>query len=317
MVRMLSTWGIWIGVAFAGAQETTPEVTVNGQAISSAEVDAAFARTSLAKQPLTDEQRSVYRGHVINLLIDGTLVKQFLTEKGIKSDPALVDRHLADFEALLKEKGNTLDKFLAENQATSEQMKQEVNDLYQWFEYVDGESSDANLKKYFEQNRGTFDGSQVRARHIMAELPPHASPEQKKKARMKLEQIRAQLAAGTDFASLAQQHSDCQSKKQGGDVGYFPRKGKVTEAFAACAFELPPNQISDIIESEYGMHLIQVTDRRPGQEVAFQTVAEDVRSMFAADLRSEIIQQMRDKADIRLASPAAVASDPSEPAVRR
>jgi parvulin-like peptidyl-prolyl isomerase len=299
----------------AGPNE--PEAVVNGRTITRAEVDAAFARTTVARQPLTEEQKQVYRGHVLNVLIDGVLVKQFLDGRGVQADAEGVERHIADFEKVLGERGKTLSGFLEENNASIEQMKSEVSDLYQWFRHVDSESTDENIRRYFEENRSSFDGSQVRASHILAEFPPNASAEQKRQARARLEQVRSQLAAGTDFASLAKQHSDCQSKVQGGDVGYFPRKGKMTEAFAASAFLLPVGQVSDVVESEYGYHLIKVTDRKPGQAISLQTVAEDVRSMFAADLRAEVVREMRSRSEIRLPAARVAASETDRSKTRR
>jgi parvulin-like peptidyl-prolyl isomerase len=303
MIRTLGLIGCVVGTTWLYGGSADPEVTVNGRVITTGEIDAAFARTSLGKQPLTQEQRSLYRAHVVNVLVDAILVKQFLEKEGVQGDPEAVERHIADFEGALKEKKTTLAAFLEENQASIEQMRQEVADMYQWFNYVDAQSTPANLKKYFEANKSALDGSQVRARHILAELPPNASLEMKKKGMARMEQIRAQLAAGTDFASLARQHSDCQSKTQGGDIGYFPRKGKVTEAFAAAAFKLSPGQVSEIVESEYGLHLIEVIDRKAGQDIPFETVAEDVRGLFATDLRADVIKKMRQQSAIQMAQP--------------
>ncbi len=197
-----------------------------------------------------------------------------------------------------------------------EQMTREVGELYQWFKHVDSEGTEENIRRYFEENKASFDGSLVRASHILVEVPPRTTAEQKQAARGRLEQVRAQLAAGTDFASLAKQHSECQSKAQGGDVGYFPRRGKMTEAFAAAAFLLPKGEVSDIVESEYGFHLIKVTDRKPGQKIAFETVEEDVRGMFAADLRSEVIKEMRQRSEI-VFRPARMAAGTDEKASLR
>ena len=317
MFRVIAWVGSLLAVSAAWGAGSEAEVTVNGQAISRAEVDAAFARTSIARQPLTEEQRLVYRDHVVNVLIDGVLVKQFLDGRGVQADPGAVEKHLADFEKVLKEKGTTLEAFLDENHASLEQMTREVGELYQWFKHVDLEGTDENIRRYFEENKSSFDGSMVRASHILVEVPPRGSAEQKKSARARLEQVRAQLAAGTDFALLAKQHSDCQSKSQGGDVGYFPRRGKMTEEFAAAAFLLPKGEVSGIVESEYGFHLIKVTDRKPGQKISLATVEEDVRGMFAADLRAEVIKEMRQRSEISFRPARMTAGSDEKGPVRR
>lgn len=287
-----------------------PAAVVNGQVISNRDLDSAFHRTSVSKQPMTPEQRQMYRAHVLNVLIDNVLLKQYLEHEGVKADPKLVSEHLAEFEQNLEDGGKTLDEFLALNHVSEEQMQREIVDLHQWLAYVRKQSTDQRIRQYFFQNRAAFDGSQVRASHILIEFPPMASPEVKAAARRRIQQIQVQLSGGTDFASLAQQHSDCQSKSQGGDVGYFPRKGKMTEPFAAAAFATPKGQVTDIVESEYGYHLIKVTDRREGQGVALETVIDEVRSLFAGDLRSDIIVAMRKNAEIKIPA-VAVAQQPS------
>ena len=88
-------------------------------------------------------------------------------------------------------------------------------------------------------------------------------------------------------------HSDCPSKESGGDLNYFPRKGMMAEAFAAAAFELPVGQVSEIIETEFGYHLIVVTDQKAGKPVAFEQVADEVKSSYAEELRNAVIARMR------------------------
>ncbi len=104
----------WVGSllvvsAVWGAGET--EVTVNGQAISRAEVDAAFARTSVARQPLTEEQRLVYRDHVVNLLIDGILLKQFLMVEASKPNRARLRSIWRILKRLCKRRESRLIRF--------------------------------------------------------------------------------------------------------------------------------------------------------------------------------------------------------------
>lgn len=303
--------------AWTNSASAQVEAVVNGQAIPTAEVDVAFSRTSVAQQPITDEQRRMYRAHVLNVLIDNVLVKQYLTQLGVVADAKSVEAHIEELRKVLAQKGQTLESFLKDANANEDRMRQEITDLHQWFSFVEKQSTPQNLETYFQMNQDAFDGSQVRASHILVEFPPTPSVEEKAAAYKKIQAIQGQLAAGADFASLAKEHSDCQSKHQGGDVGYFVRKGKMTESFARTAFALEVGKVSDIVETEYGYHLIKVTDKKAGQEIAFETVADDVAALYAADLRSAVINAMRKKSEIKVNRPTTATAGAEPGAVQR
>lgn len=114
------------------------------------------------------------------------------------------------------------------------------------------------------QQRWASEGAQgeIRARHILLRIPPEASPAQRDSVRQLAESLRGQAAGGADFAALARQHSaDPGSAAQGGDLGFFGR-GRMVAPFEEVAFRLQPGQVGPVVESPFGYHVIQVTDRR-------------------------------------------------------
>jgi len=104
-------------------------------------------------------------------------------------------------------------------------------------------------------------GAEVRARHILFRVPSDAAPAVRDSIVKLAQQIRARAAGGEDFAKLAQQYSQDTSAPQGGDLGYFGR-GRMVAPFEEAAFKLQPGQISDVVESPFGYHVIKVEDRR-------------------------------------------------------
>ncbi len=104
-------------------------------------------------------------------------------------------------------------------------------------------------------------GNQVRARHILIKAGADATPAQRDSAKRKAEGLRAQAAGGADFAQLAQANSEDISAQQGGDLGFFG-KGSMVPAFEQAAFALQPGQISPVIETPYGYHVIKVEERK-------------------------------------------------------
>ncbi|MDD3012165.1 MAG: peptidyl-prolyl cis-trans isomerase [Candidatus Gastranaerophilales bacterium] len=90
---------------------------------------------------------------------------------------------------------------------------------------------------------------EVRASHILVQTKEQA------------EKVRDEILAGKDFADAAQEYSSCPSGKQGGDLGYFGR-GMMVPEFEKAAFELPVNQVSEPVKTQFGWHLIVVTDKK-------------------------------------------------------
>jgi hypothetical protein len=104
-------------------------------------------------------------------------------------------------------------------------------------------------------------GPQVRARHILLKVPADAAPAARQAVRARAEQLQAQAAGGADFAALARQHSEDTSKEQGGDLGFFGR-GQMVPTFEQAAFALQPGQVSKVVESPFGYHVIKVEERK-------------------------------------------------------
>jgi hypothetical protein len=104
-------------------------------------------------------------------------------------------------------------------------------------------------------------GQEVKARHVLLRYPGDATPAQRDSVKKLAEQIRGRAAGGEDFANLARQYSSDGSAQQGGDLGWFSRN-RMVPAFEQAAFALQPGQVSPVVESPFGLHVIKVDDRR-------------------------------------------------------
>ncbi|MCA9665277.1 MAG: peptidylprolyl isomerase [Myxococcales bacterium] len=101
----------------------------------------------------------------------------------------------------------------------------------------------------------------VRASHILLMYAGSArstATRSKQQAQQQIADIKSQIDGGADFAALAKQHSDCPSGKSGGDLGAFGR-GQMVKAFEDTAFGMPVGQVSDVVETDFGYHIIQRT----------------------------------------------------------
>jgi parvulin-like peptidyl-prolyl isomerase len=275
--------------------------TVNGEAVTAAELDAAVGQLTPADTPLSAAQAQQQRADVLQLLIDDRLVRQYLRRQGPKVDPAEVDRQFAALEAGLKKQDKTIDAYLNECGLTAARAKENFLRMLQLARYTEAKATDADLRSYFEANRDFFDKTTVRTSHIVLRLPTTATPSEREKAREKLKAIRADLAAKrVEFAAAAKAHSQCPSAPNGGDVGYIVRKFQADEPYAKAAFALPVGGVSDVVETDQGYHLIWVTDRKPGKPVKYEDVAAEVRECFEAELKQILVAELRKTAKIEI-----------------
>jgi len=138
------------------------------------------------------------------------------------------------------------------------------------------EPATQELVAYFEEHRSNYEiAEQVRASHILVSDEALA------------QQLLDQLDAGADFATLAQEYSiDTGTAARGGDLGWFKR-GHMVAAFEAAAFSTPVGERSGIVTTEYGYHIIWVTDYQPAQTPQYDDVAEAVIADYEADVKSQ------------------------------
>ncbi|HXX58944.1 MAG TPA: peptidylprolyl isomerase [Thermodesulfovibrionales bacterium] len=144
--------------------------------------------------------------------------------------------------------------------------------------------TDEDITQYYAVNKDKFPSpEQVRARHILIKVPSHATNEEKEKARQLATDILERINKGEDFAKLAEEFSqDSVSKAKGGDLGYFP-KGKMLKAFEDVAFSLNPGQVSGIVQTKFGYHIIKVEDHKKAGTKHLDEVRDSIRTQLTND----------------------------------
>lgn len=288
-----------------GSANANPVVAlVNGEPITLAEVDAVLRQRPTSLTPLTTAQQRQLRLEAVSGLIDDLLLRQYFHKHGAKIAPAEVDKQLAQVEVALKQQGKTLQDFYRESHQTEAQVRSGILATLQMTQYIRQKANEADLKKYFQENKDYFDKTTVRARHIVIRLPQGGTPSEREQAKQKLTALREQIVAGKiDFAEAAKKHSHCPSAPQGGDIGFFTRKWMLDEEFAKAAFAMKPGEISGVVETEFGVHLIQVTERNAGTPANFEQCLEDVRDCFMEDTRQALLAQLRKTAQVSITLP--------------
>jgi len=168
------------------------------------------------------------------------------------------------------------------------------------------DTSEGEVSAFFKDNPDSFKVPvEIRASHILFKLSPETSQDEKNSKRLELAGIRGLIEQGAEFAKLARAHSECPSSQQGGDLGFFS-KGKMVKPFEDAAFGLKEGEISNIVETQFGYHLIKVVDRQEARTVPL----DEVKDKIAAHLKSqkeneaigEYMQKLRQSATIQYAS---------------
>jgi peptidyl-prolyl cis-trans isomerase C len=286
------------------AAAAKPAAVVNGEAVSAAELQALLQLSGPTAVQLPEAQRRQRQMEALSLLIDNLLMRQFLAKNTAPVPGAEVDKRLAEFEAGLKEQGKTLAEHCHDTHQTVEQLRAGISDHIRWATYIRPKLTDEVVAKYYQENKDFFDGVTVQASHIVLRLPGSAGEADKAGARARLTDLRAQIVAGKlDFAEAARKHSQDPAAAQGGDLGYFPRKWVFDEAFSKAAFALPVGQLSDVVQTDYGLHLIKVTGRKPGKPTQLAEIKEAVREFCAEDQRQQLLAQQRKAANIEINLP--------------
>jgi peptidyl-prolyl cis-trans isomerase C len=286
---------------------------VNGTDISSAEyktaLQQAVAQVGEPEEDIPASRRQALKREVINNLIGRKLAFQESLQRGFKVDPESVDKALARIAARFSSAAE-LDDALSRNSLSRTQLRASLREdlaIRQLLEeqvMPDIQVAEEEVRSFYDNHPNLFKvPALVKASHIFIAAGPDSTREERKAAVNLLRSIQERLDQGLPFAEMAIDYSQCPSRENGGDLGYFERE-RMIKGFADAAFSLNPGEISDIVRTSRGYHLIMVTDRKPKMKLSF----EDVREKLYWNLRYEkaapdiktYLQTLRESADIQI-----------------
>ncbi len=300
-------------------------VTVNNQQIPEVAVWRALRQ-------FPEAEHAVARKEILTHLIENALIDQYLNALKVAVEPAEVDKLIGELKQELAKAKKDYAKELEMMMLTEAEFRSEVTAQMKWDKFVQQQGTDQKLEAFFNQRPDIFDGTLVRAKHIL--LTPNGDAMKSAEGKKFLEAVKQTVIAEADkaaaaaqgdalakdqaktkridelFSAYAKEHSKCPSKDNGGDLQFFPRVGAMVEPFAEAAFKLNIWQMSDVVETEFGLHLILVTAKNPGKPRKFAEVKEDVRAVYAMQLRQAVVGQMKPKAQISQAQATVPAPPP-------
>lgn len=236
--------------------------------------------------------------HVIKELIGLKLIDAYVTANRDKAFDKQVDEAMANIEKQARSaghirEGQTLAQALSAVGSTVDGFRARVGRDLTVKKVLENKVTDETVRAEYDKDPGALD--EVRASHILL-LTQGKSDEKKAEALKKIKEMLVKVKAGEDFAALARQYSDCSSKAKGGDLDFFPREKNVPP-FSKAAFAMKIGEISDIVETKYGYHIIKVTDRRSNK---FEAAKDQLRRRLVQTAIDALIDGLRDKAKVEI-----------------
>jgi parvulin-like peptidyl-prolyl isomerase len=213
---------------------------------------------------------------------------------------------MAGLTTQLRQQGRSLSDFCREMNKSEAQVRADVAAIVRWYAYAEKHITEQDLERCYQANKDLFDQIRVRVSEIVQRLPTQAEPSERELARKRLQELRDKILANQiPFEEAARQFSQSSSKDQGGDIDWLPhlRGGLyplLPQHIVDIAFGMQPGQVSDVLDSEFGLYLIKVTQRDPGHPSEYAKVKESVRDLCVEEMKMAILSQQRKSAEVRI-----------------
>jgi peptidyl-prolyl cis-trans isomerase C len=294
--------------------------TVNGIPISRGQVDELVAPRleAIKEKKLPGDYLEDTRKKLTQQATEAVIVETLIGEQMKKHNIVVTEQEIEDYITRMAARENmTVDDLKAlvnSGKRTYEQWKQQMQfdkiigvlKLAQMEGFGTADVNEADALAFYEQNKAHYEQpEQVRASHILIKpdtSDPNVDPNVADAAALqKAQGLLAQVKAGADFAQLAKENSACASAAQGGDLGFNTRESWI-QPFSDAAFALQIGQVSDVVKTRYGYHIIKVTDRKEASLIPFDQVKDQITKMLQGkremELGSKYVKSLRDKAEV-------------------
>ena len=278
--------------------------TVNGVVLTEAdlaeEIKKILPTETSFHSGVNPERMKTIRAKARSALIDMELQYQDALAKGQKLSDAELDAEIdklkerfrakGSFEKLIASAGFTEASFrrFVERKILADRFKTQVVDQK-------AQVTDAQVKEFYETNKARyFKPAEFRASQILLKVDPASTEEEKAKVREKAEVILKKLRAGADFAEMAEKESNDRSSLNGGDIGSF-HAGETVAEFEAALKTLKVGELSELVETLYGYHIIKLTDRREPRQLTYEEMREKIKAQLTNQEKDRLFKQWMDE----------------------
>lgn len=252
-----------------------PLKTYNGQ------VQAIIQQYTSQGANFQDAQLADLKIKVLENLIDQELLYQDAVAKGLTVSEDAVNFQLDAVKGQFPDDSTYLNVLTSQGM-TEEDVKTDISRSLLVEDYITDKFGpsisieDSDSMKFFEENSQSFSKpEQVRASHILIKVEPDAVESVKKNALERIKAIKVRLDGGEEFSELARNLSEGPSNVNGGDLGFFGR-GQMVKSFEDAVFAMNVGDVSDVVETHFGYHLIRLTSKNAQTSVPFEEVKQQI-----------------------------------------
>jgi peptidyl-prolyl cis-trans isomerase C len=315
LVAMAAVFTMLVPMAWSASEEGSEDrvAVVNGEPISRATLEQEMTpvrhRMGMTGEEADEAKLDEIRKQVLDNLIRRELIFQESRKKGFTVEDSAVQERLD----ALKSRFPSPEQFQAmmeQMSFTEEILKRQIREQLTIQKFVESqiveniEIAEAEAKEYYEENQEQFkQPEQIHARHILIKVDEGADDAAKTDAKGRLEDVQKKLGEGGDFATLAEEFSEGPSKSRGGDLGFFGR-GQMVKPFEEAAFALEPGEVSGIVETQFGYHLIELVEEKAAGTQSFADARPRIEQVLKNQrIKSELdqyIENLREAAEIEI-----------------
>jgi peptidyl-prolyl cis-trans isomerase C len=278
---------------------------VNGEPVNKSDFDRLVKSMELGNGPIPAERRDEILRGALDQLVTYTVMKQEAASRKVAVTEAEVDGRLkemqgqfpneAEFQKALAARSMTVDQFRADTK-----VDMMIGKMLDAEVAGDAAATEAEAKDFYAKNPDKFmQGESVRASHILIMANEKTDEAARKQARAKIDGILKRVKAGEDFAALAKENSQDGSAQQGGDLNFF-RRGQMVPEFDKAAFALKPGEVSDVVTTQFGYHIIKVTERKEAAAVPYEQVSPRIVQYLKQQRANTFIETVKKKARIEV-----------------
>ena len=288
-------------------------VRVNGVDITRGEIlemmNVAMQQMAgrVSPQQMPQIQGQMYE-QIKNDLITKKLIDAAVAVANVEVNDAEITEAIEQIKSRIPE-GQTLDTALAAQGTSMEELTQNIKNDMATRKFLETktvgveEATEAEAKEFYDTNPDNFKKKEsVAASHILIKTDGATNDVAKAELKVQLEKVRADIVAGTvTFEDAATSHSACPSSAQGGSLGTFG-KGQMVPEFEVAAFTQEIDEVGDIIETQFGYHIIKVTERAEEGTIPYDEAKEQIITYLSGQKKQEtvaaFIKSLRDSATI-------------------
>ena len=279
-------------------------VTVNGETISDEDIAMEVSRLmqmrsrGINPQDLESARRGMRKEASTNV-VNRMLLKQEVHRQKIE----IPEEQVTERFTMIKEDFGSEEVFKARIERmnmTEDDLRHEVELGLAMEQLIEiqtaqlGDPSDQEIEAYYNEHIDRYsEPDKIRASHILIKVNPADDDQVRTEKRAQAEEILGKAKEGANFAQLAVEHSECPSKERGGDLDFFSR-GMMVKEFENAVFALDVGGLSDIVETQFGYHIIKMTDRKEARVVPFAEVQQRVAADFGNERRQRTINDYLD-----------------------